>query len=988
MARTGSQAGGQQMLRRLIAAALAAVVTLGIVVAVPEGAAAEVPSASFDWTMPERFGPDRNQDQLIDYVDGAHDKTPTGYQAAPMSWRVDLDACASSGGDGRTFRWRVIDQPEPLTGPAVSVIGGPECHTFQLNVPEEGAYRVGLQVTADGVTSAEVIREVVVQDFLIVSLGDSYGSGEGTPDQPVDLAKAREAEEKWKAYDEAVQALTTLNSQTEPFLYAVGEWDYAWWMHDTRCAELHAGDAESTQKCKDYWWSRAIYTHGPKVVDEALKLGLEIAIEAILDTVNVVKSWVDAAVATVEATLEAAQAILGQLEATWQDERCHRSAKAGSAKAAKRIEDEDPKTSVTFVHLACSGATMALGLLRPWAGTEPIGGVNDDQCLENPTNAFCIPPQVDQARQLIGDREVDAVYVSIGGNDMHFADIVAGCIVTEPCQTSNALTDSADTLCPGFSDLPTFPHFLRAVCDSFFDWLPDAFQTAGEYVTEGLDGDSTFPHNPRIIGLSKGYSDLNARMSEKLLPAQDSGRVFISEYVDAVKDDAGALCDYASMGLRSLPGLTGAESSYVDSNVVPALAGAIQDAASTHGWTFVDGIYSGFTNHGYCADDHYVVRLEETFLIEGRYQGMVHPNEKGHEVYANAIYNKVRPSLYPNGTARRADQAVFADAGPAGVITEGSSLALTNATWDSDDDPVTLSWSSAQAEVGVLSSTNDATPSFSGIDDGTSQLTLAATDEDGTRSDATTIAVTNVAPSVSEVQGLLTPIRIDTLAVAGVTFTDPGVSDTHSAVWDWGDGTTSPGAVTPTAGGGSVSGSHVYAAPGIYTVSVRVSDDDGGTTSIVYEYAVVYDPEGGFATGAGWLQSPAGAYTPGDSTDPDVVGRAHFAFVSKYQKGANVPTGNTSFRFSAADLDFASTSYEWMVISGSKVTYKGEGTVNGSGGYAFFLSAVDEAGGDKLRVKIWAKATGEVLYDNQAGETVTGTARTVIDAGQVSVKAP
>jgi hypothetical protein len=51
------------------------------------------------------------------------------------------------------------------------------------------------------------------------------------------------------------------------------------------------------------------------------------------------------------------------------------------------------------------------------------------------------------------------------------------------------------------------------------------------------------------------------------------------------------------------------------------------------------------------------------------------------------------------------------------------------------------------------------------------------------------------------------------------SFTDPGASDTHTIEWDFGDGGTATGTLTPT---------HVYAAPGNYTVTMRVTDDDGG----------------------------------------------------------------------------------------------------------------------------------------------------------------
>ena len=93
------------------------------------------------------------------------------------------------------FEWRVIDQPDPAH--PIAVEGGPACDGFFMWVPEEGAYRVELR-TSDGTTTSSWTRkEVVVQDFLIVSLGDSYGSGEGSPDRPVDTSALTAADQAW-----------------------------------------------------------------------------------------------------------------------------------------------------------------------------------------------------------------------------------------------------------------------------------------------------------------------------------------------------------------------------------------------------------------------------------------------------------------------------------------------------------------------------------------------------------------------------------------------------------------------------------------------------------------------------------------------------------------------------------------------------------------------------------------------------------------------
>jgi hypothetical protein len=245
---------------------------------------------------------------------------------------------------------------------------------------------------------------------------------------------------------------------------------------------------------------------------------------------------------------------------------------------------------------------------------------------------------------------------------------------------------------------------------------------------------------------------------------------------------------------------------------------------------------------------------------------------------------------------------------------------------------------------------------------------------DGTDSGTSTIGVTvdNVAPDVNAISvplsPVLSPLKVGTPFSASATFSDPGVLDTHTIIWDWSDGTTSSDGTmssdigTRSSDSGSVEGSHSYSIPGIYTVSIHVTDKDGdiGDRSAGIP-VVVYDPNGGFATGGGWFTSPTGAYI----ADPGMTGKTNFAFVSKYKKDATVPESSVEFQFKPGNLNFKSTACEWLVIAGSKATYRGVGTVNGDGNYGFLLSAMDGSP-DRVRVKIWDKNNGDaVVYDNQ-----------------------
>ncbi|MCZ7395561.1 MAG: right-handed parallel beta-helix repeat-containing protein [Candidatus Methanoperedens sp.] len=214
---------------------------------------------------------------------------------------------------------------------------------------------------------------------------------------------------------------------------------------------------------------------------------------------------------------------------------------------------------------------------------------------------------------------------------------------------------------------------------------------------------------------------------------------------------------------------------------------------------------------------------------------------------------------------------------------------------------------------------------------------------------------------ISSIMAPIDPVRVDTQVEASASFADHGTTGTHSAEWNWGDG-TSLGTVMESGGAGSVTGSHIYRAAGVYTITLTVES----VGSSAYQFMVVYDPTGGFVTGGGWIDSPAGAY----QADPSLAGRANFGFVSKYKQGATVPTGQTEFQIE--NLNFHSTSYDWLVISGARAQFSGTGTINGAGNYGFLLTATDGAingGGsvDKFRIKIWDKTTDNLVYDNVLG---------------------
>jgi hypothetical protein len=250
------------------------------------------------------------------------------------------------------------------------------------------------------------------------------------------------------------------------------------------------------------------------------------------------------------------------------------------------------------------------------------------------------------------------------------------------------------------------------------------------------------------------------------------------------------------------------------------------------------------------------------------------------------------------------------------------------------------------------------------------------------------ITVENLPPEITKVTGPTAPQLVGTAVTLNAAFHDPGILDSHTATIDWSDGTApDEGTVNETlntSGTGTVTfHAHTYSAPGVYTVKITVTDKDGASDEAFYTYVVVYDRDGGFVTGGGWIKVAAGSYP----ANPKLSVRANFGFNAKYKKGATQPTGQTEFQ--VADLNFHSTEYEWLVVAGARAQYKGTGTINGGGSYGFLLTVIDGqvsgGGTDRFRIKIWDLASGAVIFDNQMGADETGDASTALSGGSIVI---
>ncbi len=349
---------------------------------------------------------------------------------------------------------------------------------------------------------------------------------------------------------------------------------------------------------------------------------------------------------------------------------------------------------------------------------------------------------------------------------------------------------------------------------------------------------------------------------------------------------------------------------------------------------------------------------------------------------------------------------------------EGVPLALAGTATDADGDPLALTWSFATSTDpgGTCSMTGTATlvPSVTCTDDATITATLTA--DDGVNPplvDTATITIANQTPGIGLVTVPVAPVPVGTSVSVLTTFVDAGSNDSHTATVSWGDASATAGVVTEAAGNGSVTASHAYSAPGTYTVSVNVVDDDtGSVTGTAAASVVVFDGGNGFVTGGGWINSPSGAHTPNNSADPNLGGRGEFGFVIRKRATDPAPTGNTEFQLRlrrlgdsrdrgtgddrrddgwsrTANFNFHSTAYTALAVTGStKAVYRGTGRVDGTSGYEFLVSVIDgrsTSSADRFRIKVWKTSTGEVLYDNQHGALEDASATSALSGGSIVI---
>jgi len=116
--------------------------------------------------------------------------------------------------------------------------------------------------------------------------------------------------------------------------------------------------------------------------------------------------------------------------ARWESGPCHRSLYSYQTRAALALAVESPHIAVTYLPLACSGATISAGFL----GAQKIV-----ECASPGTAASCpdttraqlaeLNAALSRARAANAERKLDLVLLTIGANDIRFSGLVGHVII-------------------------------------------------------------------------------------------------------------------------------------------------------------------------------------------------------------------------------------------------------------------------------------------------------------------------------------------------------------------------------------------------------------------------------------------------------------------------------------------------------------------------------------------------------------------------------
>jgi len=263
-------------------------------------------------------------------------------------------------------------------------------------------------------------------------------------------------------------------------------------------------------------------------------------------------------------------AVWQRQSALWFNPACHRSLYSYQTRTALALAVQYPHIAVTYLPLACTGATIADGLFGPQRARDCLPSKAASPCQGTVNGQLAeLREAVTAAKRRQPDRKLDMVLLSIGANDIYFSGLVADVIVDTP--TERALLRRSGVMA-----------------------TVDEARTA------------------MTRDLPQGF----ARLREALKPlvGGDLSRVVYTSYANPTLAADGAPCPGGRAGFdihpsfNARPARLAAVSNFVEGEFLPQLkalalceGGILCRSPRTDRMTFVDSHQNKFAGRGFCA---------------------------------------------------------------------------------------------------------------------------------------------------------------------------------------------------------------------------------------------------------------------------------------------------------------------------------------------------------------------------------------------------
>lgn len=327
--------------------------------------------------------------------------------------------------------------------------------------------------------------------------------------------------------------------------------------------------------------------------------------------------------------------------------RAHRSSLAWPSQAALTIEMEDPHSSVIFIFLAASGATIESGLLGPYGGI--------DKSLKGR-----LSPQVQRLAELTEGEVIDTLTIGIGGNDIGIVRAAVFSVLYDGGINGKRRKQYSLSL----------ESMIESVQDGVWD-CPGS----------RLMGYHRSAKRPGLNGLSESYRELHAHLEEKIEVRES----WLVSYPLPVVAGVVALDDL-------FPGfeMDAYESEALVNAILGPLTAIMKSSAKEFGWNYLNvseafdysqhhyGMAEPYPPRSYSGmpDDYplswpqfrdrylnlpirWIRSARESMVIQGANAdltrpgplstwGTVHPNEIGHQAVMHLFLQQVSlPDWYP-----------------------------------------------------------------------------------------------------------------------------------------------------------------------------------------------------------------------------------------------------------------------------------------------------------------------------------------------------